>query len=338
MNKIISNFVLIVILIIASHTLLQAQTPSKAIWFTQVGHSYDSTTQVYTIKLHWKNGTVDTEHPRAEHYKVYRSMIGHNVEIENFDLVGTISDEESVDDEYTFLDEVKIHAGYFYYVVGYCNDEPGEMTPVIQAFSFGSYCVNTSGEIVDFKSFPETIAIPGELYQYEAFAKHRSLRVQGWVRYHLVEGPEGMTVGNLSGMVEWNVPSDADGQYYVKIKATSDEDPRAESIQEWYIRTAIQEEIDDYFASSVYEISNQPNLLVYPNPSKDQISLNYKANSNKIDIELIDVVGNSVFNRTLDVITGDNTISISTTEINTGSYILRINDGNKISFGKVILK
>jgi hypothetical protein len=338
MKRIISNLVLTMILIMVSHTIILAQTPTKAIWFMQKGSSYDSTSQVFIIELQWKNGTVDTEHPKAEYYNIYRSMIGHNENPENFDLVGTITDEESEDGLYKYYDEVKIHAGYFYYVVGYSNDEPGEMTPIIQAFSFGSYCVNTNGEIVDFKSFPVTIAVPGERYEYEAYAKHRSLRVQGWVRYHLEEGPEGMTVDNLSGMVEWDVPSDAEGQYYVKIKATSDEDDRAESIQEWYIRIANEDEIDDYYASSVYEISDKPTLIVYPNPAADHLRFNYQANNYSVTIELIDMAGNSVYSTISDVNPGDNMIDFEIMGVSSGSYMLRITDGNKISFGKVIIK
>ncbi len=340
MKRITNGIVLTLILLFTMgfSGLLQAQQPSSPIWFYQEGGSYDSTTKEYTMIIQWKNGTVDQEHPRAEYYEVYRSMLGHFDDVEDFDLVGTITDEESDDGFYLYHDKVEKLAGYEFYVIPYANGQKGERSPVIRAFAPGSYCVNMNGEIVDFISFPETIGIPGENYKYEAFARHRSPRVQGLVRYHLEEGPEGMTIDNKKGIMQWDVPSDAEGQYYVKIKATSDEDDRAESIQEWYIRIANEDEIDDYYASSVYEIGDKPTLVVYPNPAADHLRFNYQANNYSVNIELIDITGNSVYSTVSDVNPGDNMIDFEIMGVSTGSYMLRITDGNKISFGKVIIK
>lgn len=341
MKRITNGIVLTLILLftIGFSGILQAQQPSSPIWFYQKGGSYDSTTKEYTMIIQWKNGTINTEHPKAEYYEVYRSMLGHFEDVEDFDLVGTITDEESDDGVYLYHDKVEKLAVYEIYVVPYANGQKGERSPVIRAFAPGSYCVRMDAEIVDFMSFPETIAIPGEMYEYDAFARHRSPRVQGLVRYHLEEGPEGMTIDNKKGMLQWAVPTDATDQYYVKIKATSDEDDRAESIQEWYIRIANEDEIDDYYGtSSVYEISDKPTLIVYPNPVADHLRFNYQANNYTVTIELIDITGNSVYSIYSDVIPGDNMIDFEITGVSSGSYMLRITDGNKISFGKVIIK
>lgn len=339
MKRITNGIVLTLMLLLTMgfSEILQAQQPSSPIWFYQKGGSYDSTTKEYTMIIQWKNGKVDSEHPKAEYYEVYRSMLGHWDDVEDFDLVGTISDEESDDGFYLYHDKVEKLAGYEIYVVPYANGQKGERSPVIRAFAPGSYCVSMDAEIVDFISFPETIAIPGEMYEYEAFARHRSPRVQGMVRYQLEEGPEGMTLDNKKGIMQWDVPSDAEGQYYVKIKATSDEDDNAESIQEWYIRIANEDEIEDLY-SLVFETGIDESLLVYPNPAIDNINMNYEAKSNRIELEIIDIDGNIVYNNKMNVGIGFNSIDLSVSELSTGSYILRIIDNNEISYGKIIIR
>lgn len=339
MKRITNGIVLTLILLISMgfSGLLQAQQPSSPIWFMQEGGSYDSTTKEYTMIIQWKNGVVDQEHPRAEYYEVYRSMLGHWDDVEDFDLVGTIYDEESDDGFYLYHDKVEKLAGYEIYVVPYANGQKGERSPVIRAFAPGSYCVNMNGEIVDFTSFPETIAIPGESYVYEAYARHRSARVQGMVRYHLLEGPEGMTIDNKKGIMQWDVPTDASDQYYVKIKATSDEDDRAESIQEWYIRIANQDEIND-LNSFVFDNYIDQSLIIYPNPAKDNIYLNYHAASNSLQVDFINMEGEIIKSEMMNVNPGNTMLDLQTSELMTGSYLLRIIEKDKISYGKIIIQ
>ena len=333
----LSFMTLIVMLMLSSAAIMKAQAPSAALWLQQTDSKYDSTTKIYTIILEWENGLIDDEHPEPDGYNVYRSMVGHNEDPEDFEMVGTVTKDDMTDGVYQFSNETEQIAVYYYYVRGYKNDTGGEMSPMIMAFALGRYCVNLNAPIIDFASFPGSIAIPGEKYEYEAYAKHRSPRVQGFVRYALLEGPEGMTIDEKSGLLEWNVPQDADGDYYVKIRATSEEDERAESIQEWYIRTASDEEIES-LVSSVNEISFDNSLLVYPSPANETLNFNFNAESAEIRVELISGSGAVVLNKIINVLPGTNSISIPVNNYTAGAYFLRITDNNKISTGKLIIE
>lgn len=326
-----------VILMFISASNLFAQVPSPARWLQQIGSEYDSTKLVYVIELEWQDGLIDADHPQADEFKVYRSMIGYMQELDDYDFVGTATGDDIVDGKYKFKDNIQFEGGYFYYVCGIYNDIPGEFSPTTQAFSRSSYCVNMDGEIVDFKSFPPTMAIPGELYSYQAYAKHRSLRVQGFVRYHLVEGPENMTVDNLKGIVQWTPPEDAQGNYYVKIRATSDEDSRAESIQEWYIRIANNDEVSS-LPTSVFDNNENNSLIIFPNPAGNNININYNAISNNIQIEFISLDGQLLNKRCFTVVQSENIKNISVNELSAGTYFLKIIDNERISSGKVIIK
>lgn len=339
MKKMTTNIIVAMALLflIGSTTILKAQVPSPALWLKQSDCIFDSTTKIFTIVIEWKNGLIDIEHPEAEGYNVYRSMIGHDVELDDYDLVGTATEANITDGVFKFNDDIEIYGGYFYYVRGYKNDDLGDISRVIQALAPTSYCINLNAEIIDFISFPETIGIPNETYEYQAYARHRSLRVQGWVRYHLVEGPEGMTIHEKTGLIQWTLPGNANGDYYVKIRATSEEDERAESIQEWYIRTASPEEMLDYTAS-VLEVIYNKSLKIYPTPARDKININYEAFGNSIQIEIISMDGKLVNIRNVDVAQGDNVINIPLNGMSTGTYFLKIIDNNNVSFGKVIVE
>jgi hypothetical protein len=257
--------------IIASPMELLSNMPSAAIWFQQTGFGYDSTTKIYTIHLKWKDGLIDETHPKAVGYNLYRTMLGHTNNPAEFELVATIQ-TLNITGEITYSDNMTHGAGYLYYLRGYANGAMGEMSPIIQAYSPGAYCVNMDAEIVDVTTFPEIIGIPGTVYKYEAYAKHRSFRVQGLVRYSLLEKPEGMTLDEKTGVIEWAIPADKSGDFYVKLKAYSLEDSRAESIQEWIIRIANLEEIASLSTSDVNDMQFG-GLNVFPNPASDCITI-----------------------------------------------------------------
>lgn len=327
---------LTVFFLVFTGTVLKAQGPSPATWLRQTDCIYDSTNKIFTIVLEWQNGLVDYDHPEAEGYNVYRSLVGHDKEVEDYELVGTAKYGDAIDGVFIFNDDIEVWGCYYYYVKGYRNNVEGAVSPITIACAPTGYCINLKAEIIDFVSFPETIAIAGETYEYQAYAKHRSFRVQGWVRYHLVEGPEGMEIDEKSGFLEWLPPADASGEYYVKIRATSDEDANAESVQEWYIRIATSEELQIDFSSVNYEILSD-HLLIYPNPVKDRINIDYNALGNKIRIDLITTDGKILCSKKLDLVPGENLLNLPVDVQAAGTYFIKITDKDKISFGRLII-
>lgn len=317
-------------------TKTYAAGPSPAAWFQQTGFDYDSTSQIYSIDLKWIDGLVDDEHPQADVYYLYRAFIGHETPIDEYELVGTIYSDSKVDGMYYYTDEMEVGAGYFYYLIGFSNDIEGESSPVIQAFSPGSYCVRMDAEIVDFISYPKTVAMRGESYSYKAYAKHRSFRVQGLVRYSIEEGPEGMEIDEKTGELVWDVPVHAEGEYYVKIKAYSLEDDRAESIQQWYIRIANDQEMK-LDPTSVIEVSNIEQTDLYPNPAVNEITLNYNAIGKDLTIEIYDLSGTRLDKINMNNIQGNNNIRVPVSHLSTGVYVMKIVDDNTLSTGTFVI-
>lgn len=78
--------------------------------------------------------------------------------------------------------------------------------------------------------------------------------------------------------------------------------------------------------ASIDEISNE-NVAVYPNPSSDEIRFNAASNS---EFEIINMNGTTVKKGT----SVDGKVTIS--ELGIGNYIIRINDGAKVSLGKFV--
>lgn len=308
--KIYPKIMLTIIIALLSLGLLNSklmgQAPSAAIWFYQTDAKFDANTGIYTIVLRWGNGKVDEQHPIATHYKVYRSMIGHNVPIEEYDLIGTT--EATTDDEgfIYYNDEINFYAGFFYYLVAVSNGVDGEKSNITQGFP-GSYCVNMDAEIVDFVTYPRTLAYPNENYTYNAFAKHRSPRVQGWVRYSIIEAPEGATIDSKNGTLKWQVPSNNYSEYSFKIKATSEEDARAEAIQEWIVRTPTNDELISDVEDS--NISTE----VYPNPASNYIRISSETIKEIETIKIINIYGEIIdefnFGNTNEIIYSTNKLS-----------------------------
>lgn len=313
-----------------------AQAPSKAAWFQQTAWGYDSTSKDWSISIKWVDGLVNENFPQAERYELYRAVIGHETPEDEFELITTIYEEEKDDGWYHYTDEMKIAAGYYYYLIAYNGDAKSEISQIIQAVTPGAYCVNLNAEIIDFISFPATMSAPGELYTYYAYAKHRSFRVQGFVRYHLIEGPEGATIDTKTGELKWEIPADADGSYYFEIKATSVEAADAESIQHWSVRIASDEDmlVNPTSVSNI-EIINNTDL--YPNPALNEIKVNYVGDKNNINISVFDISGNMFINQNRTIPSGENVLSIPVNGLYPGLYVLKIKDGNKITKGTFII-
>ena len=330
MKKLTSYSVTLALVAIAMLISITAQTkasaPNPAAGLQQTGFSYDTVNQIHYIDMMWYKGLVTESEPAATGYYIYRSMYGHNNEYDEFELVGTkIVEDDSAFVKYT--DQVPVQAPYEYYVKAFNGEEVSEMcTPAI-CFSFGRYCVDLNDAILIFTTFPETFISFGEIYEYTAFAQHRSIRVQGLVRYELLEFPEGMTIDDETGELSWTAPSDASGNYYVKLRAWSLDDASAEAIQEWYIRIA-----DDYDQKVIYasvedEISY--NLNIFPNPTMDLITIQLDETSDfteNLNVKIFDFLGNEVLNQRVS--TSNNSCQINLNSLISGTYFIKV--GNTV--------
>ena len=110
----------------------------------------------------------------------------------------------------------------FHDVVITADDLNGHMVP--QSYTLE---VLECGTAPEFLTDPITRVQIGDVYQYQVVAQVE----QGNITFALGEAPDGMTIGETTGLVEWTPEMDDEGQHTVQIIATSDED--CDSIQEY---------------------------------------------------------------------------------------------------------
>ena len=248
-----------------------AQSPSPAAWLRSTGQTQVEGEELYNITLSWQHGVVTDNQPAASDYDVYRCPIGQDRDLSEYDLVGTTSVDQS-DPNITYTDAKVTRGAYYYIVKGRIGMSVGDPSPRCMAFAPGAYCINMSDPVLTFISSPKTEIEAGTEYEYVAFARHRSARVQGFVRYELVNGPENMSVNDLTGAVTWSVPADLDEPVAVKIRAWSHDDKNAESFQEWGIRPTETFEIMIGSTTSVREATLLSSFIA-PNPASSMVTL-----------------------------------------------------------------
>lgn len=91
------------------------------------------------------------------------------------------------------------------------------------------------------------------------------------------------------------------------------------------------EEIEDH-------VSNDTYLNVYPNPASDHISIKYNAvSSGSYLLEIFDLSGKKVFVTKTEISSGNNIIDLDLYDIENGSYIVRLTDGNLVSQSKLVI-
>jgi Secretion system C-terminal sorting domain/Peptidase family M1 domain len=83
------------------------------------------------------------------------------------------------------------------------------------------------------------------------------------------------------------------------------------------------------------DIDNQSIIKVYPNPVKDELSVSFKNdNSESVNIEIINTVGQSVFREKRDTNAGENTLVLPLLHIESGLYFLKISSDKGLAVKK----
>jgi hypothetical protein len=79
-------------------------------------------------------------------------------------------------------------------------------------------------------------------------------------------------------------------------------------------------------------------LKVYPNPTSDKITINI-TNQSFVDVklQLINISGQIIYYKELNDIQNHNE-EVDVTSFAKGIYYLKVNDGNKIKFEKIIIR
>jgi hypothetical protein len=80
-------------------------------------------------------------------------------------------------------------------------------------------------------------------------------------------------------------------------------------------------------------------FLVYPNPVKDQMRLNFFSEQDQqAELILSDIAGRSFLSRPIEVIEGDNTITLNTSEIPSGYYLAQVRTGDVRRIKRILIQ
>ncbi|MBL0046871.1 MAG: T9SS type A sorting domain-containing protein [Bacteroidetes bacterium] len=89
------------------------------------------------------------------------------------------------------------------------------------------------------------------------------------------------------------------------------------------------------FSSQIERLQNS--IMVYPNPAKERISFYSFRQLNNINIQLFDMLGNSIFYDEIEALKVGEQSFIKTEAFTRGIYLLKISDSNDVIIRKIIL-
>lgn len=85
--------------------------------------------------------------------------------------------------------------------------------------------------------------------------------------------------------------------------------------------------IDNNTPTGINEIETLNNLKLYPNPVKDVLNIDFTiTENNPVNIQIISYTGQVISNISVNPYAGSNSISISTSDLTSGVYFVRINN------------
>lgn len=311
-----------------------AQTPSKVGMLFTEKVRYDSTAKLYSVELTFLVGEVNALNPAPNGFVIKRGIVGQISSEESYTKIKTIEGVFTEGQQIFCVDNtIKFRSGYDYLIRPFIANGTdtiwGQSRTYMTCVPSG-YCISMSDPQVRFVTDAPMLAIPGETYIYESFAQHRSFRVQGMVRYEILEGPEGMTIDPLSGKLTWSIPSEQTGNVFIKIRAYSLDSKTAEAFQQWYLTFATTYDLKIGKTSSVNEdVSSQTGL--HPNPVTGSL-MSVKTSAfagTQISMTIINSNGETVYSLTESMNSSNDVLTLPTASLSNGHYLARITNGTR---------
>jgi len=106
--------------------------------------------------------------------------------------------------------------------------------------------------------------------------------------------------------------------------------------------TAFWGQVEDYSVNVLEVLSVEEfelnNLSIYPNPNNGQFNIEFNTIANTIDISVFDIRGRSIINNTYKNTSGEFKQAINLGKVESGMYLLNINDGSKTVTKKIIVE
>ena len=81
------------------------------------------------------------------------------------------------------------------------------------------------------------------------------------------------------------------------------------------------------------------NVIVYPNPAKDNINLNFvNENAENASYEMVNVIGQTIRTQNIPVVKGETLYNVNLNGIESGIYFIKLTVGNKTSVNKITVQ
>jgi hypothetical protein len=125
---------------------------------------------------------------------------------------------------------------------------------------------------------------------------------------------------------------------YVKIVDVSDKTKFNQVVDAFDVDgiKCINSPVQSRLAGDAFE---EAHLVIYPNPVKDKISINFEAmqQNEVVSVEITDMLGRVVYSSKITLESTDETIEIPTSQLQTGTHIIRISS-NSINHTQQLVK
>ncbi|MCW3124241.1 MAG: C-terminal target protein [Flavipsychrobacter sp.] len=92
--------------------------------------------------------------------------------------------------------------------------------------------------------------------------------------------------------------------------------------------------------AGVINIGNaSASMVIFPNPAINEVTVKYMAKApGKMNVSIADISGKVIISKDINAVMGDNALSINTSTLSKGLYIVHISDGLETQVGKVVIE
>lgn len=207
----------------------QAGVPPTPREFSAKG-MYTDSIGIFKAVLSWWAGQWENDASRPTGFYIYRAS-GRTEDLSQFSRIATVEFDTSKRSQqvYSYTDYPLQAGTYSYYITAYNDDGESQRSPIRQVV----VPPNTPpDDLLRFITEPSKRGSVGVEYRYQAQASTPLQNVT--IRYQLVNGPDGMTIDQSTGLVTWT--PQRPGRYEVSIKAIIEWQGQVISaVQHWVI-------------------------------------------------------------------------------------------------------
>lgn len=132
-----------------------------------------------------------------------------------------------------------------------------------------------------------------------------------------------------------------DTTYHLPMTVSQTTGSRLQQVDHYYLSGIHFTDVHfvDPMVLSVESIEKNIEMAVYPNPAKNMLNIDINSIENgMMTIEVLNTVGQLVKVKSVNVITGANTINMDLDQLATGVYSVRATIGNKVSTSQVVVE